>query len=127
VTTAAAGPTAAPEQAARSMALVNSWRQQNGLPALAYTSDAAAKAQAHAEEMAASGKLWHTNISAGLESWSSWAENVGFASSADKVNSMFQSSPGHDANMLSARATNIGVGAAIGPDGNVYICQEFVG
>lgn len=109
------------------MALVNSWRQQNGLPALVYTADAAAKAQAHAEDMAANGKLWHTNISAGLESWSSWAENVGFAASADKVHAMFQSSAGHNANMLSARATNIGVGAAIGPDGNVYICQEFVG
>jgi uncharacterized protein YkwD len=109
------------------MALVNSWRQQNGLPALAYTPDAAAKAQAHAEYMAANRKLSHTNISEGLESWSFWAENVGFASSADKVHAMFQASSGHNANMLSASATNIGVGAAIGADGNVYICQDFVG
>ena len=109
------------------MALVNSWRQQNGLPALAYTGDAAAKAQAHAEYMAANGKLSHTNISQGLGGWSSWAENVGYASSADRVHAMFQASSGHNANMLSPNVTHIGVGAAIGADGNVYICQSYVG
>lgn len=109
------------------MALVNSWRQQNGLAPLAYTGDAAAKAQAHAEHMAAAGKLSHTNISAGLGGWSSWAENVGYASSADKVHSMFQSSGGHNANMLSPNSTHIGIGAAIGADGNVYISQSYVG
>jgi uncharacterized protein YkwD len=40
---------------------------------------------------------------------------------------MFQASAGHNANMLSASVTHVGVGAAIGPDGNVYICQSFVG
>ncbi len=40
---------------------------------------------------------------------------------------MFMASSGHNANMLSPNMTHVGVGAAIGPDGNVYICQEFVG
>jgi uncharacterized protein YkwD len=109
------------------MALVNSWRQQNALPALAYAGEAAAKAQTHAEYMAASGKLSHTRISQGLEGWSSWAENVGFATSADTVHAMLQASPGHNANMLSTSVTHIGVGAAMGADGNVYICQSYVG
>jgi uncharacterized protein YkwD len=124
---AAAGPSPAPDQAARSFALLNSWRAQNGLPGLAYTGDAAAKAQAHAEEMAAAHKLWHTNLSSGLGGWSAWAENVGYAGSADSVHQMFMASSGHNANMLSPNMTNVGVGAAISDDGYVYICQDFVG
>ena len=119
---------AAPSQAARSLALLNSWRQQNGLAPLAVASDAQAKAQQHAEEMAAAGKLWHTNLQSGVNpGWSAWAENVGDAGSADEVHQMFMASSGHNANMLATNMTHVGVGAAIGADGNVYICQEFVG
>ena len=123
-----AAATASPSQAARSLALLNSWRQQNGLPALVVASDAQAKAQQHAQEMAAAGKLWHTNLQSGVDpSWTTWAENVGAAGSADQVHQMFMASSSHNANMLSPNMTHVGVGAAVGADGNVYICQEFVG
>lgn len=118
---------AAPDQAARGLGLLNSWRRQNGLAPLAVASDAQSKAQAQAERMAAERTLSHSNLQSGLESWNRWAENVGFGASADAVQQMFQDSAGHNKNMLAADMTNIGIGAAWGSDGNLYICQEFVG
>lgn len=124
---ASPGSTAAPDQAARALRLLNSWRQQNGLPPLAVASDAQSRAQAHAEQMAAARQLSHTNLQSAMGSWSRAAENVGYASSADIVQQMFQDSASHNRNMLAPDMTHVGVGAAWGSDGNVYICQEFVG
>lgn len=123
----APGGTAAPDQAARALRLLNSWRQQNGLAPLAVASDAQAKAQAHAERMAAQQRLSHTNLQSGLESWNRWAENVGVGVSPDQVQQMFQDSSSHNGNMLSPDMTNVGVGAAWGADANLYVCQIFVG
>lgn len=106
---------------------MNSWRQQNGLAPLAVASDAQSKAQAQAERMAAERRLSHTNLQSGLESWSRWAENVGYGASADAVQQMFRDSASHNRNMLSPDMTHVGVGAAWGSDGNLYVCQEFVG
>lgn len=84
-----------------------------------------AKAQAHAEDMAAAGSIWHSNLASGIGGWSALAENVGFGPSASAVHTGFVNSSVHSANML-GDFTDVGVGAAVSADGTLYVCEVFV-
>ena len=109
-----------PEQA-EAFGLVNESRSQAGLPQLAYDEALGQEAQSHAAEMAAQGKIFHTDLPAG----SCLAENVGNASSISGVHSLFMQSPTHRGNVLDRDATTIGTGVAV-RDGAVYVVLRFV-
>jgi uncharacterized protein YkwD len=108
---------------------VNSYRAANGLPALAQAGDATAKAQQHAQEMANQGRIFHSgSMSSGIKSgWSALGENVGVGGSVGQVESMFEGSGPHRANLLNGAYNQIGVGVARGADGQLYVTETFVG
>ncbi|MGH9188002.1 MAG: CAP domain-containing protein, partial [Acidimicrobiales bacterium] len=112
---------------AEALSLLNAFRLANGLPALTTAGDAMAKAQVHAEAMAAAGDLWHSNpLAAGIDGgWTAIAENVGNDESALDVHNLLVASSTHRANML-GEYNQVGVGAAVGPDGYLYVSQVFV-
>jgi uncharacterized protein YkwD len=119
-------PVALPQDAARLVALVNDYRARNGLGPLAVAGDATAKAQAHAEDMAADGSISHSsNLGSGIDGWTALAENVGSGGSVAIVHDAFCRSSAHASNMLGPYG-EIGVGVAQGGDGNVYVTEIFV-
>lgn len=125
----APAPTNDAAAASQLVSLVNRFRADNGLPALSPASDAMAKAQQHARDMAAQGRIYHSSsLSSGISpGWTALGENVGTGGSASQVESMFQASSMHRANLLNESFNQIGVGAAIGNDGALYVTEVFVG
>jgi uncharacterized protein YkwD len=73
-----------------------------------------AKAQKHAEEMAARGEIFH----------SSWGpESVSCGNLGNGENAGVQSAV-HAAGLLDPEITRIGVGAAKSADGTIYLCVD---
>lgn len=109
----------------------NALRAANGVAPLKEHSTLTAKAEWWAQHMAGTGSLQHSTLTAGLDglSWRYLAENVAVsAPTADTLRTIFEllaSSPTHRANMLDRRYTHIGIGVAKGPDGRVWVVQEF--
>jgi uncharacterized protein YkwD len=110
------------------IALVNNYRAANGVGPLAEAGDADAKAQQQANDMAASGSIYHSNLASGIQpGWAAIGENVGVGATIDSVEASLQASAPHRANLLSGSYNQVGVGVAVGSDGRVYVAQEFVG
>jgi len=126
--TAASTPGSSSPEAAHVLALVNSYRAAHGLGPLAEAGDAASKAQQQADAMAGATSIWHSDLASGIQpGWSALGENVGVGSSPDGVESAFEGSSPHRANLLSTSFDQVGVGVAWGPDGRAYVAEEFVG
>jgi uncharacterized protein YkwD len=125
----AAVVTSSGSESAQLLSLVNRFRAANGLPALAQAGDATAKAQQHANEMAASRSLVHSaSLPSGIQSgWTALGENVGVGASVSQLEAMFEASGAHRKNMLSGAYNQIGVGVARGGDGQLYVTEFFVG
>ncbi len=123
-------PTAAPSssEATYLVSLVNNYRAANGLPPLTPAGDAMAKAQSQAGAMAASGSIFHSDLASGITpGWQAIGENVGSGPNVDVVESSFQASPAHNANLLSGAFNQIGVGVVHAGNGMTYVAEEFVG
>jgi uncharacterized protein YkwD len=116
---------------------VNRYRAAHGLKPLAVSNTLMSKARFWSVYMAEGNcgrsgnvaKICHSTVTAGInEPWLWLAENVGMASPRSNLNGVIaglEQSPSHRANILSARATSIGVGVAY--SGNaVYVTQEFM-
>jgi uncharacterized protein YkwD len=128
----ASGPTASragASDASQMLTLINGYRAANGLPGLSTEGDAMAKAQQHADEMAAQGHIFHSSsLSSGIaDGWTALGENVGMGGSPLQLQGMFQGSGPHNANMLNGAYNFVGVGAARGSDGQLYVTEDFVG
>lgn len=54
-------------------------------------------------------------------------ENLAHATTARRAHRALWASPSHRGNMLDSRFSRVGVGAARGPDGSVWLCQIFAG
>jgi uncharacterized protein YkwD len=122
-------PAASGSSAAQLISLVNSYRSAHGLGPLSQASDATAKAVKHSQDMAAQGRMYHSSsMSSGISGgWTALGENVGVGGSVSQVESMFEASGPHSANLLNDAFTQIGVGVVQGDDGQLYITQFFVG
>lgn len=97
----------------------NNARVAESLAALAQSPLLDQIAQDQAEYMADLGELTHTDGDGGLctdradaagYAWVLIGENVGYASGAQQVFDMWMASPGHQANILGADFTEIGIG-----------------
>lgn len=106
--------------------LVNESRAANGLPALAWSPHAQAKAQDWADRMAATGELSHSELRAGFEDVEvhAIAENVAYAGSIPDAQRALMDSPPHRENILGGY-DYLGVGVAHRGD-LVYVAQVFV-
>jgi uncharacterized protein YkwD len=126
VITAATGCNAR-ELSGRSQGLINNERTKRGLAELAWDQNAADKAQAWAEKLAASRSLSHSRLTDGIAGdWTVLGENVGFARSVDDTHVGFMKSPKHREAILSGAYRSVGVGVATN-GGLVYVVQVFRG
>jgi uncharacterized protein YkwD len=99
----------------------------------------AALARAHSQELAASGAFRHASADgtqpsvrlskAGVQ-WVSMGENLAMGQTVVRAEAMLMNEPkfqeNHRANIVNPTFTKVGVGIAAGPDGMLYITQEFV-
>jgi uncharacterized protein YkwD len=95
-------------------------------------------ARLHSEEMAREGFFGHEGMDgsqpanrvtrAGIQ-WRSTGENIAKCHDVAEAEAMFMDEPkfrqNHRGNILNSDYTHIGVGIARGPDGTLYITQEF--
>jgi uncharacterized protein YkwD len=136
----AAAPSRAPAPSATEKSIINEVnrvRAAHGLRALSVSTTLMSKArfwsvwmaQGHCGRSGSIARICHSNLSAGINvPWAWLAENVGLASPRTNLNGVvvgFERSPAHLANILSARATSVGVGYAYAGD-VVYVTEEFM-
>jgi uncharacterized protein YkwD len=99
----------------------------------------AAVARKHSQELAASGAFSHASadgtqpsvrLSKGGVQWVSMGENLAMDQTVVRAEAMLMNEPkfqeNHRANIVNPTFTKVGVGIAAGPDGTLYITQEFV-
>jgi len=110
---------------------LNADRVGAGLPALTWSDEVATFARAHSEDMAQNGFFAHVSPTRGdfatrtadLASTAS-GENLGLGRSPAAIQTDLMNSPGHRANIVSRRFTEVGIGAAQNTSG-LYITQIF--
>ncbi|MGH9135941.1 MAG: CAP domain-containing protein, partial [Acidimicrobiales bacterium] len=115
------------------LGLVNSARANAGLPTVASSGHIQRVARAWAATMAANDTMAHNpnfygQMQAG-EACGSGAENVAFRypPSAYGIHQQFMNSPSHATNVLNGNYGRVGIGAVIGPDGTMWVVQDFCG
>jgi uncharacterized protein YkwD len=110
----------------RALALINQSRSSAGLAPLALDSGLSSIAQAHAQNMASQGRLFHNNSFASkAQPWSAWGENVGSGADADTIHRGLMGSSSHRANILSRTFNLVGIGA-VQASGKLWVVQDFV-
>ena len=116
-------------ESAQMVAMINNFRGANGLPGVATAGDATYKAQAHANEMAAAGAIFHSsNLASSIQpGWRGIGENVAVAYSLSQAESSLEASAPHRTTMLNGLYNQVGVGVAHGANGAVYVAEVFVG
>ena len=137
--------TAAPSAAVHSMErqafdILNEQRRQHNLPALRWSEQMARVARVHSANMAQykffshqgrdNSMVYDRAKSIGVGDWQSMSENIafnrGFRKPVEMACQHWMASTGHRANILSAKWTEAGIGAAIAPDGSHYFTQVFI-
>lgn len=130
---------APPDLARRALLAVNAQRAAGtqcgaltliAAPALAWSLPAERAAAAHAQDMAGQGRMGHSGSdgSQGGERlrregyvWASWGENLGQGHGEPSLLvAHWMTSPGHCANLMNPRLTDLGMACRQGPDGRPY-------
>jgi len=113
------------------IALLNSARNQAGIPSLILSAELTSAAQRHSDDMAKTGRLDHTG-SDGSQFWermtdagyslTTGAENILLRSNANAqaVYNQWRNSPPHQANMMSPEYVEVGVAYAQSADGTFF-------
>jgi len=119
-----------PEATSRS--LVNSARAAVGLPALGDDSRLDTIARAQAQRMADRDAIYHnpdlkSDADAAGVHWQWIGENVGVGPDAQSIHNGFMASPSHHENIVYRDYNVLGVGAAVGKDGSIFIVQDYAG
>jgi uncharacterized protein YkwD len=128
----------APEAiAAAVLDLTNAERSRAGLPPLQGNGRLVQAAQLHAEQMVVVRRMDHVlsgvqypapedRLAAAGYDWRAYAENVAVGQrGAAEVVSAWMQSPGHRANILNAKYTELGFGFALDGNGRPYYAQVF--
>ena len=115
-------------QEAQSISLVNALRRRVGVAPLTVDSRLTAVARAWAAHMAANGYISHNpNVQSQAPSdWRTIGENVGFASSVQELQSLWENSPPHYSNQVNSAFTNIGAGI-VESGGYLWAVHVFTG
>ena len=120
---------AAPAAGDQNLSWVNGTRSGNGLSALAEDSGLDEVARSHTEAMIRQDSLFHSSNLAGVidqihPDWQRIGENVGVGPSSADIDGAFMRSSEHRVNILGS-FNLAGTATAVGPDGRVWITQEF--
>lgn len=100
--------------------LINQHRANNGLAPLAVTSELSTSAKQWSERMANENRIFHSGLNLG--------ENCGWANykmTPQEIVQMWIDSPGHNANLLNADYSIIGVGIVVDADGQTWSTSQF--
>jgi uncharacterized protein YkwD len=133
-------PAASPEQAEhRLLASVNRDRMAAGLPSLLWNDSLAAVARGYSDEMSRTRVVAHISPTSGSAAdrvrtagikTAVVLENVARAYGVHEAHQALMNSPGHRANLMSAVATHIGIGVALGEEvpgrREMFITQVFM-
>lgn len=106
---------------------MNQDRAAAGMGPLAWDSQLAGYAQNHAGEIARSGSLWHSNLSAWISGWRSLGENLLMApagTSSYAAEDMWMASAPHRANILGG-FNRVGVGIVTDGAGREWLVAVF--
>jgi len=120
-----------PKDAKTFLDRTNSLRSSYGIRALNEHDTLTKKAEEWAQHMAATGRLEHSTLSAGLGSlnWRSLGENVGYSSPTSDtlktIHNMFVQSPPHKANLVNSKFNYMGVGVAKDSRGRIWVAEVF--
>lgn len=121
---AAAGPTGA--DITELLSLVNGERTARGLAPLRLEAHLTAGAAAHADALAAGGRLFHTTMrDAGPAGWTRLGENVAVAPDVREANRALMASPPHRELILEPAFDYIGLGVTHGPDGSHWVSMKL--
>jgi uncharacterized protein YkwD len=105
---------------------LNSFRAQNGLPAMTSTAALSRLAQGHAADLARRQAMDHNGFQERMGRFNTAAENVAYGcDSADCVFQMWAGSPGHRANMLRGDIRHYGLASAKAANGQRYWVLEL--
>jgi uncharacterized protein YkwD len=108
-------------------------RDRGGLGALAWDSQLAGMAQSHAQAMANSGSLWHSDLSwliaqPSMAGTSSLGENLLLApagTSGAAAEAMWMGSAPHRANILNGAFNRVGIGVVTDGAGRIWMVALF--
>lgn len=104
---------------------VNAERATRGIPRLRPATDLRTAARAQSITMADQQRLHHTeDLGSAISNWKLLAENVGRGPSAGSIHDALMNSPGHRANILDDRLTEVGLGVEV-RDRQVWVTQVF--
>jgi uncharacterized protein YkwD len=112
---------------------MNQDRGAAGLGGLAWDDQLYRLAQSHAQEIASSGTLWHSDLGGWLASpfmagWRSLGENLIVAPpgvNAFGLEDAWMNSAPHRANILNGGFNRVGVGVVTSPDGRTWMVALF--
>jgi len=102
---------------------------------LKWNESLAAVARAHSRNMVeqrffshvgSDGRTYQMRIDQAGIPWLAGGENIAKWDTVDGAEATFMGEPDHRYNILNALYTDVGVGIVPGPDGNLYITQDFV-
>lgn len=120
---------------------INRIRADRGLAPLRVNGKLRTAARRQSADLAANNFLAHVDSQgndlqvrlarAGATEWSTIGENVGqsmgYRNNSDVIIEGWMKSPHHRDNILSADYDSTGIGAAVAPDGTLYLTQVFMG
>ncbi|MCB1270919.1 MAG: CAP domain-containing protein [Microthrixaceae bacterium] len=94
---------------------VNASRAEAGLPPLRENLALDVKADAWAQQLRNSCRIWHSRLADGAPpNWRKLGENVGMGGNVSQIHTAYMNSPGHRANVLDPSFDQIGTAAVWG-------------
>ena len=133
---AAKSTTKATTEEVQALALLNNDRAKHGLAPLVYNAELNKLAETYADDMIKRGFFAHNNPegltpfdrmkNAGI-SYQYAGENLALNDTVEAAEIAFMNSPKHRENILNPHYTEVGIGVKHGPNGKVYVVQEFIG
>ena len=117
------------------MAQVNAERSARGIPLVGFDARLASAAQKHSAYQGSISTMTHTGsggttggqrMRAEAYTWRTWGENVAYGyGDCGAVMNGWMNSSAHKANIRNPKFTTIGMGVAIGADGNLYWTMDL--
>lgn len=104
---------------------INASRAAVGVGPLRLDGGLTAYARAHAQTMAATANLHHSNIATLLGPWSTVGENVGVGPSVAATHRAFLASPDHYRNMADSLFTHVGIGVYVDDQSRIWTAHVF--
>jgi hypothetical protein len=116
-----------PSEEARVVSMINGLRSRHGVRPVAVHGELRALANDWAQRMRDAVNYFHSPLADRVTAnWITVGENVGAEAGVVEIQRAFEASPGHLATLVDPRFNYVGIGVAWGPDGTIYVVQDFM-